>query len=163
MKTSGSTNGTALGSRPEQALRRQCGRGKRRGAGRAGLTQCREPVPPGLPHRPPLVFFPPSLGRRLRDWKLHQAHPDCRAGHHLFHPAAAAGAGGGDPSGAVAGDRQSHQGRDRRGQAGLPGEKWCLEGSLAAIPPAPRFIVLPPPSPRERGSLSVYACGGSCC
>ena len=149
---------------PSEPSAAECGRGKchggRRGRAGAGLTWRREPVP--LDSLTGLPSFP-SPGRRLRDWELHQAHPHRRAGYHLFHPAAAAGAGGGDPPGAVAGDRQSHQGRDSWGQAGLGAEKWCLEASLAAtasLPLASLSFLLPP---RERGSPSVYACGGSRC
>ena len=163
-RTSGSAKGTTLASRPERALRSRvwpqempwCPAG--RGWGRADSAPGARAS--GLTYRPPSS---PSPGRRLRDWELHQAHPHCRAGYHLFHPAAAAGAGGGDPPGAVAGDRQSHQGRDSRGQAGLGAEKWCLEASLAAtvsLPLASLSFLLPP---RERGSPSVYACGGSRC
>lgn len=51
-----------------------------------------------------------SPGWRLRHRQLHQTHPHRRARHHLLHSAAATREGGGNSSGAVAGDGQSCQG-----------------------------------------------------
>lgn len=50
------------------------------------------------------------LGWRLRHWQLYKAHSHRRTGHHLLHPAAPQGQGGGHPSGAVSGDCQGSQG-----------------------------------------------------
>ena len=49
-------------------------------------------------------------GRRLCNWQLYKAHSHRRTRHHLLHPAAPQGEGGGHPSGAVAGDGQGSQG-----------------------------------------------------
>ena len=50
-------------------------------------------------------------GWRLCNWQLYKAHSHRRTGHHLLHPAAPQGEGGGHPAGAVAGDGQGSQGR----------------------------------------------------
>lgn len=58
------------------------------------------------------LFIPLSLpGWRLCNWQLYKAHSHRRTRHHLLHPAAPEGEGGGHPAGAVAGDGQGSQGR----------------------------------------------------
>ena len=55
----------------------------------------------------PLV---PRIGRRLRDWQLHQAHSDCRPRHHLLHSATPAGTRVRHPARTIHGDGESDQG-----------------------------------------------------
>lgn len=49
-------------------------------------------------------------GRRLCYWQLYKAHSHRWSRHHLLHPAAPEGEGGGNPTRAVSGDRQGDQG-----------------------------------------------------
>lgn len=54
------------------------------------------------------LFIPLCLsGWRLCNWQLYKAHSHRRARHHLLYPAAPEREGGGNPTGAIAGDGQS--------------------------------------------------------
>lgn len=53
-------------------------------------------------------------GWRLCYRQLYKAHPHRRTRHHLLHPAAPQGEGGGNPTGAVSGDSQGRQGGSAR-------------------------------------------------
>lgn len=89
---------------------------------------------PRVTHRPSSSSPP---GRRVCHRKLHQTHPHCGPRHHLFHPAAAEGEGGGRPSRAVPGDRKGHQGKTT-GTGSLEGAGvGCLPCAVAPLPPPP--------------------------
>lgn len=110
------------------------------------------PCHPQAPHRPPA---PVSAGGRLRHRQLHQAHPDRGQRHHVLHPAAAEGPGGGRPSRAVPGDRKGRQGKSRREGAGQAGRGARASTSASPVLPACGFSFF-------RGSCHFVTCHVTC-